>query len=42
MVVSATSLSPINTAQLDTSITSLVNDALNLDPGTLFVWRNPA
>lgn len=36
LVVSATSLSPINTAQLDTSITSLVNDALNLDPCTLF------
>ena len=36
LVVSATSLSPINTAQLDSSITTLVNNALNLDPATLF------
>ena len=36
LVVSATSLSPINTAQLDPSIATLVNNALNLDPGTLF------
>lgn len=36
LVVSATSLSPINTAVQDTSITTLVNNALNLDPGTLF------
>ena len=36
LVVSATSLSPINTAVLDPSIATLVNNALNLDPGTLF------
>ena len=36
LVVTATSLSPINTAELDPSITTLVNNALNLDPGTLF------
>lgn len=36
LVVSATSLSPINTAQLDPSITTLVDNALSLDPLTLF------
>jgi len=36
LVVSATSLSPINTAQLDPTIATLVSNALNLDPGTLF------
>ena len=36
LVVSATSLSPINTAVLDSSISTLVTNALNLDPGTLF------
>lgn len=36
LVVSATSLSPINTAVQDSSIATLVNNALNLDPGTLF------
>lgn len=36
LVVSATSLSPINTAQLDPTLTTLVNKALALDPQTLF------
>ena len=36
LVVSGTSLSPINTAELDPSITTLVNNALRLDPETLF------
>ncbi|MGQ3297929.1 DUF4114 domain-containing protein [Reyranella sp.] len=36
LVVSATSLSPINTAMLDSSIATLVSNALNLDPTTLF------
>ncbi len=36
LVVSATSLSPINTAELDPTLTTLVDKALALDPQTLF------